>query len=73
MNGKTASRHARANPANWHLRDLQSVASRRQILWHMTGSHCVFKRPDGEALSVPSHGIIKPAYVKKFVLFVKGF
>lgn len=62
----------RANPQNWHLRDLQTVAKRRNMTWHMAGSHCVFKRPDGEILSIPVHRIIKAFYLRQFVLFAEG-
>ena len=62
----------RANPLNWRIRELQTVASRRGIVWHMSGSHCIFKRVDGEALSVPGHRTIKPVYIREFVLFVEG-
>lgn len=62
----------RANPRDWRLRELQTVAKRRGITWHMTGSHCIFKRPDGASLSVPEHRTIKPVYIREFILFVEG-
>ncbi|MYM21619.1 hypothetical protein GTP46_03020 [Duganella sp. FT135W] len=61
-----------ANPTNWRLLELKTIAKRHRLEWHMDGSHCVFKQDDGQLLSVPSHGVIKVHYVKEFVLFVKG-
>lgn len=61
-----------ANPTNWRLSGLKTIAKQHHLEWHMAGSHCVFKRDDGQLLSVPSHGVIKVNYVKEFVLFVKG-
>jgi hypothetical protein len=62
----------RRNANDWSLQDLQTVARRRLITWHHHGSHCIFTRSDGEALSVPAHRTVKPVYVKQFVLFVEG-
>ncbi|HEX5343488.1 MAG TPA: hypothetical protein VFX55_13420 [Duganella sp.] len=61
-----------ANPNNWHLRDMKTIAKRHSITWKKKGSHCIFERPGGDRLSVPDHGVIKPVYVKEFILFVKG-
>lgn len=61
-----------AKQTDWRLADLQTVAKRHGITWHLNGSHCVFTFPGGDSLSVPAHRTIKPIYVKRFVAFVKG-
>ena len=58
----------RANPRNWTLADLQSVAKRHSLTWrHDGGSHCIFVRADGKTLPVPARRPIKPIYVSKFL------
>ncbi|MGV7208504.1 hypothetical protein ACLB1G_11690 [Oxalobacteraceae bacterium A2-2] len=61
-----------AKPDGWRLHHLQTVAHHWQVVWRQHGSHCIFVHPRGASLSVPAHGVIKPVYVKKFVIFVKG-
>jgi hypothetical protein len=63
----------RANPRDWRLEQLQTVARQHGIDWrHQGTSHCYFMRADGAALSVPARRPIKPAYVRLFVDLVKG-
>jgi len=57
-----------ANPRDWALADLQSVAKRHGLTWrHEGGSHCIFIRADGKTLPVPARRPIKPVYVLKFL------
>lgn len=61
----------RANPLNWRIGQLQTVARQHGIDWRQEGSsHCVFVRADGQTLPVPAHRPIKPVYVRKFVRFI---
>lgn len=61
------------NPLDWRLEQLQTVARQYGIDWrHESSSHCVFVRDDGKTLPVPARRPIKPIYVKKFVVLVKG-
>ncbi|MBF0339438.1 MAG: hypothetical protein HQL95_00565 [Magnetococcales bacterium] len=60
-------------PLDWRIDQLQTVAQQHGIVWRQRGtSHCYFFRDDGRTLSIPAHRPVKPVYVKKFVLFVKG-
>lgn len=62
-----------ANPRDWRLEQLQTVARQHGIAWRHEGtSHCYFKRADGLTLSVPAHRPIKPVYVRQFINLVKG-
>jgi len=62
-----------ANPRDWRIEQLQTVARRHGIVWRQEGtSHCYFKRLDGATLSIPAHRPIKPAYVRQFINLVKG-
>ncbi|MBF0308000.1 MAG: hypothetical protein HQL56_00535 [Magnetococcales bacterium] len=61
------------NPTDWRITQLQTVAQQYGITWRHKGtSHCYFMREDGAVLSVPAQRPIKPIYIKKFILFVKG-
>ena len=61
------------NPLGWRIEQLQTVAQQHGIDWrHDGGSHCVFIRADGATLPVPARRPIKPVYVRKFVVLVKG-
>jgi hypothetical protein len=62
----------RANPRDWRIEQLQTVARQHSILWRQQGtSHCYFKRSDGATLAVPAQRPIKPIYIRQFVEFVK--
>jgi hypothetical protein len=57
-----------ANPNDWRLEQLQTVARQYGITWRQRGtSHCVFVWPDGRSFSVPARRPIKPPYVRQFV------
>jgi hypothetical protein len=62
-----------ANPRDWRIEQLQTVARQYGIIWRQDGtSHCYFKRADGVTISVPAHRPIKPVYVRQFVQLVEG-
>lgn len=62
----------RANPRDWRIEDLESVARANAVsIRKPGGSHVVFEHPLViEALSVPAHRPIKPVYVKAFVRLI---
>lgn len=62
----------RANPRDWRIDDLESVARAFGVnIRKPGGSHVIFEHPRVvEALSVPAHRPIKPIYVKMFVRLV---
>jgi predicted RNA binding protein YcfA (HicA-like mRNA interferase family) len=55
----------RANPRDWRIEDLESVAKRHGVQVRKTGgSHFVFLHPDADlAVTVPFKRPIKPVYV----------
>jgi predicted RNA binding protein YcfA (HicA-like mRNA interferase family) len=58
----------RANPRDWRIEEIQSVADVLGIQWiHDGGSHVIFRSPYGEHLSVPAKRPIKPIYITKFL------
>lgn len=59
----------RANPRDWRIAELESVAAGFGVNCRKPGgSHVVFEHPAmAEALSVPAHRPIKPVYVRRFV------
>jgi len=58
----------RANPRDWRIEQLQTVARKAGIAWRQEGtSHCTFTWPDGRILTVPAHRPVKPVYVRRFV------
>jgi hypothetical protein len=61
----------RANPADWRIESLKSVADAHGVAWRQPGgSHVIFRHPNGAMLSVPAHRPIKAVYVRKFVRLV---
>ena len=63
----------RANPLDWRLEQLQTIAKQQGVDWRHDGtSHCVFVRADGKTLPVPARRPVKPVYVKKFVALIEG-
>jgi len=61
-----------ANPLDWRIESLKSVAESYGLaVRHPGGSHVIFRHPNGAMLSVPAHRPIKPVYVRKFVRLVK--
>lgn len=59
----------RANPRDWRIEDLETVARRHGVQVRKTGgSHFVFMHPDAEiAVTVPFKRPIKPVYVLKLI------
>ncbi|MFZ4789851.1 MAG: type II toxin-antitoxin system HicA family toxin [Candidatus Competibacteraceae bacterium] len=59
----------RANPRDWRIEDLESVARHHGLTVRKPGgSHVIFQKP-GIALevSVPAHKPIKPVYVRRLI------
>lgn len=63
----------RADPLNWRIEQLESVARAHGVnIRKPGGSHVIFEYPGVErALSVPAHRPIKPVYLRKFVEFME--
>ena len=62
----------KANPLDWRIESLKTVAENFGLQWREpSGSHTVFRHPNGAKLSVPAKRPIKPIYVKKFVKLVE--
>ncbi len=58
----------RGNPRGWRIAQLQTVAAAHDVAWvHDGGSHCTFRAPKGEKLTVPAKRPIKPVYIRHFV------
>ncbi len=58
----------KANPRDWRIESLKSVADVHGVVYRQpSGSHVIFRHPNGAMMSVPAHRPIKPVYVKKFV------
>jgi hypothetical protein len=62
----------RANPRDWRIDQLETVASAFGVRCRKPGgSHVVFEHPAvAEALSVPARRPIKPIYVTRFVRLI---
>ena len=62
----------KANPRDWRIENLKSVADAHGIVYRQPGgSHVIFRHANGAMLSVPARRPIKPVYVKKFVRLVE--
>ena len=62
----------KANPADWRIESLQSVAAAFSVqVFQPGGSHVIFRHPNGAMLSVPARRPIKPVYVRKFVRLIE--
>ncbi len=58
----------RRNPRDWRIGQLQTVAEAYDVAWvHEGGSHCTFRTPKGEKLTVPARRPIKPVYIRHFI------
>ncbi len=58
----------RRNPRDWRIGQLQSIAEAHEVAWvHEGGSHCTFRTPRGEKLSIPAKRPIKPVYIRQFI------
>jgi hypothetical protein len=61
----------RANPRDWRIEQLKSVADAMGVAYRQPGtSHVTFRHPCGAKLTVPAHRPIAPEYVKAFVRLV---
>ena len=62
----------RANPQDWRIGQIETVAKRYGInIRKGCGSHVIFEHPGlVEMLSVPAHCPVKPIYVRKFLVLV---
>jgi hypothetical protein len=62
----------KANPRDWRIESLKSVAEAHNIAFRqLGGSHVIFRHTNGAMLSVPAHRPIKPVYIKKFVRLIE--
>lgn len=62
----------KANPVDWRIESLKSVADALGVVYRQPGgSHVVFRHPNGAMLSVPARRPIKPVYVRRFVRLVE--
>lgn len=70
--GKVLAR-MRANPRDWRIEDLETLARHYGISVRKPGgSHVIFFHPaSSEMLSVPARRPIKPVYVRRFVALIK--
>ena len=58
----------KANPRDWRVESLKSVADAFGLVYRQPGgSHVIFRHPNGTMLSVPVRRPVKPVYVKRFV------
>ena len=65
-------RKMKANPRNWRIESLKSVAEANNIAFRQPrGSHVIFRHTNGTMLSVPAHRPVKPVYIKKFVRLIE--
>ena len=62
----------RANPRDWRLETIESVASRYNIKVRKSGgSHVVLSHPDSAiVVTVPAHRPIKPVYIRQFLTLI---
>lgn len=61
----------RANPRDWRIEQLKSVADAYGIAYRRPGtSHVTFRHPNGTKVTVPSAKPIAPEYIKLFVRLV---
>ena len=63
----------RANPRDWRIEDLETLARYYGISARKPGgSHVIFFHPaSSEMLSVPARRPIKPVYVRRFVALIE--
>jgi hypothetical protein len=62
----------KANPRDWRIETLKSVAAANNVAFRQPGAtHVIFRHTNGAMLSVPAHRPIKPVYVKKFVRLIE--
>lgn len=72
MHSDKVLRRMKANPLDWRIDALKKIASARGLEWREpSGSHTVFRHPNGAKISVPARRPIKPIYIDKFVRLVE--
>ena len=58
----------RANPRDWRIRHVESVARAHGFAVHKPGgSHVTLRHPSGHKLTVPARRPIKPVYIRMLV------
>ncbi len=63
----------RANPRDWRIEKLKTLADRLDITYDQHGtSHVIFRTKSGKRLSVPAHKPIKPIYITEFLSLIDG-
>ena len=63
----------RANPRDWRIEDLQSIADCLEIGYRTSGgSHVVFRHAHRGHVTIPARRPIKPIYIKQFLELVDG-
>jgi hypothetical protein len=63
----------RANPRDWRIEDLKTVARRYDVTWRQPGtSHVTFRAPGGGKVTVPARKPIKPVYIRQFVALIES-
>jgi hypothetical protein len=69
---KTLAR-MRANPRDWRIEDLKTVARRYDVTWRQPGTtHVTFRAPSGAKVTVPARKPIKPVYVRQFLALIES-
>jgi hypothetical protein len=72
MQAEKILKRMKANPRDWRIESLKSVAEANNVAFRQPcGSHVIFRHTKGAMLSVPAHRPIKPIYIKKFVRFIE--
>jgi hypothetical protein len=63
----------RANPKDWSIEELMTLAKRFGVEWRQPGtSHVTFAKAGHQPLTVPAHKPVKPIYVKKFIALLEA-
>jgi hypothetical protein len=63
----------RANPRDWRIEDLKTVARRYNVSCRQPGtSHVTFRALNGAKVTVPARKPIKPVYVRQFVALIES-
>ncbi len=62
----------RANPRDWRLDTIETVAKRFNINVRKSGgSHVVYSHPDSAiVVTIPAHRPIKPVYIRQFLALI---
>jgi hypothetical protein len=72
MHAEKILKKMKANPQDWRIERLKSVAEANNIAFRQPGgSHVIFRHANGAMLSVPAHRPIKSVYIKKFVRLIE--